>query len=135
MAMVVEVEGDVVVSIPMYFRCVAGKKQLVLNNEPKPLDGNQIADNAIVAAFARARAWMKMLDSNAVSNVKELAEEVGVDRPYVVRTLRLATLSPRILQGVLHGNAPDGLSVEKLAAIQSDDWAEQEREAGFVKEK
>jgi len=135
MAMVMEVEGDVVVSIPMFFRCVAGKKQLVLNDEPQPLNVNQIADNAIVAAFARAHAWMKMLDSGVVANVKELAEKVEVDRPYVVRTLRLATLSPRILQGVLHGHSPDGLSVEKLAAIQSDDWAEQEREAGFVKEK
>lgn len=135
MAMVVEVEGDVVVSIPMFFRCVAGKKQMVVKDELKPLDGNQIAENAIIAAFARARAWMKILDSGTVNTVKDLAEAVGVDRPYMVRILRLATLSPRILQGVLHGHAPDGISVEKLAAIQSDDWAEQEREAGFVKEK
>lgn len=132
MAMIEEVNGDIVVTIPMFFRCVAGKKQMVLSDERKALDGNQVAENAIVAAFARARAWMKMLDNGVVHTIKDLAESVGVDRPYVVRILRLATLSPRILQGVLHGNAPDGISVERLTAIQSDDWAEQEREAGFT---
>lgn len=132
MAMIEEVDGDIVVTIPMYFRCVAGKKQMVLRDEMKALDGDQLAENVIVAAFARARAWMKLLDSGAVRTVKDLAESVGVDRPYVVRILRFASLSPRILQGVLHGNAPDGISIEKLAAIQSDDWLEQEQEAGFV---
>ena len=132
MSMVEEVDGDIVVTIPMYFRCVAGKKQMVLKDELKALDGERIAENVIVAAFARARAWMKLLDNGAVGTVKELAQAVGVDRPYVVRILRLATLSPRILQSVLHGNAPDGITLDKLTSIQSDDWAEQEREAGFV---
>ena len=132
MSMVEEVDGDIVVTIPMYFRCVAGKKQMVLKDELKALDGERIAENVIVAAFARARAWMKLLDNGAVGTVKELAQAVGVDRPYVVRILRLATLSPRILQSVLHGNAPDGITLDKLTAIQSDDWVEQEREAGFV---
>ena len=133
MAMIEEVGGDIVVTIPMYFRCVAGKKQMVLKDELKALDGDALAENVIVAAFARARAWMKMLDSGEFSTVKDLAKAVGVDRPYVVRILRFATLSPRILQSVLHGSSPDGLTVEKLAAIQSDDWDEQEREAGFTR--
>jgi len=132
MAMVEEVNGDVVISVPMFFRNVSGKKQMVLSEELKSLDGDRLAENAIVAAFARARAWMKILDSGTVGTVKDLAESVGVDRPYVVRILRFATLSPRILQAVLHGRAPDGISVEKLAAIQSDDWSEQEREAGVA---
>ena len=131
MPMVEEINGDVVISVPMYFRNVSGKKQMVLTEELKSLDGDKFAENAIVAAFARARAWMKMLDSASVCTVKDLAESVGVDRPYMVRILRFATLSPRILQAVLHGRAPDGISVERLAAIQSDDWAEQEREAGI----
>lgn len=132
MAMVEEVNGDIVISVPMFFRNVSGKKQMVLSEELKSLDGDRLAENAIVAAFARARAWMKILDSGTVGTVKDLAESVGVDRPYVVRILRFATLSPRILQAVLHGRAPDGISVEKLAAIQSDDWSEQEREAGVA---
>lgn len=132
MAMVEEVNGDIVISVPMFFRNVSGKKQMVLSEELKSLDGDRLAENAIVAAFARARAWMKILDSGTVGTVKDLAESVGVDRPYVGRILRFATLSPRILQAVLHGRAPDGISVEKLAAIQSDDWSEQEREAGVA---
>ena len=133
MSMLNEVKGNIVVTIPMYFRNVCGKKQMVLRDELKTLDGDNLNDNAIVAAFARARAWMKLLESGEVATVKDLAERMNVDRPYIVRTLRLASLSPRILQAVLHGFAPDGLTVEKLWAIKSDDWSEQEREAGFTK--
>ena len=49
----------------------------------------------------------------------------------MVHTLRLATLSPRIIRAALKGDLPDGFSLEKVRKVETDDWAEQEKLLGF----
>ena len=55
----------------------------------------------------------------------------GGDRHFVLHTLRLATLSPRIVRAALSGELPDGFSLQKMRKIETDDWEEQERLLGF----
>jgi hypothetical protein len=45
----------------------------------------------------------------------------------VARTLRLTAVAPNLVESILAGNEPDGLSLRKLAADLPVDWAEQER--------
>ena len=82
--------------------------------------------------FARAREWTRLLESGAFADVKELAEGLKMDRPYVVRVLRLANLSPKILRAVITKELPDDFSTERLFNIKSDLWSEQEREIGLA---
>ena len=63
--------------------------------------------------------------------MSQLSEIVGVDRHYVIHTIRLATLSPRIIRAALSGTLPDGFSLQKVRKIETDDWEEQERLLGF----
>ena len=49
----------------------------------------------------------------------------------VLYTIRLATLSPRIIRAALSGDLPDGFSLQKVRKIETDDWEEQERLLGF----
>ena len=132
MPMLTDQDGQVVVSYAMCFRTQSGKKAMLLGEQLENVDLSVMQSNVIVQSVARARAWMKMLDSGEAANVKEIAEKVGVDRPYVSKCLRLATVSPRIIRAVLRGRAPDQISIEKLVSLESDDWEEQECAVGLL---
>ena len=60
------------------------------------------------------RKWQKMLDGREVESLADLAVQVGVDRSYVGRILRLATLAPNIMQAILAGAESSGLSLTRL---------------------
>jgi len=132
MAIVTVIDGDVDVSIRLCFKRQSGKTKIFVDEGVKMLDESALAENYIVQAVARARGWMKMLDDRVATNLLDVAEKVKIDRAFVSKYIRLATISPRIIQAVMDGSAPNGLSVKKLCAIQADDWDEQEREIGMA---
>jgi len=50
----------------------------------------------------------------------------GVDNSYVARLLRLTLLAPDIIEAIIEGTEPDGLSLEKLYGAPAE-WEEQRR--------
>ena len=54
-----------------------------------------------------------------------MAQALGVDRTHVGRTLRLSSLAPDIVEAILRGDEPDGLSLEKLRKNLPVRWDEQ----------
>ena len=56
-------------------------------------------------------------------------QEVGVDNSYLARLLRLTFLAPDLIQSILDGTEPDGLSLEKLYQAP-EVWEEQRRVLG-----
>jgi len=121
----------VVVTVPMVFKIQSGVKLAIKSSGAEGLSYAQVASHPILRAFARARALMGMLDRGEVDNLLSLSERMQYDRSDLDKLLRLATLSPRIIQAVMHGTAPDQISAAKLKAIKSLDWEEQEREIGL----
>ena len=81
----------------------------------------------ILVALARAYRWQGMLDSGEAASLAELAGRAGVDRSYVGRIIRLATLAPDITEAVLRGGGPDGVSLESLRGRLPLSWPEQRR--------
>ena len=53
----------------------------------------------VLKSFAKAIAWMKMIDEGKATSISQLAELVGTDRRYVLYTIRLATLSAFCIGG------------------------------------
>ena len=49
--------------------------------------------------------------------IDDLARKYDVDRSYVGRLLKLTSLAPDIVEAVLMGNEPSGLSLGRLQAI------------------
>lgn len=131
MAVVTEIDGEICVSVSMCLKRQCGRTKMFVSDQVKQLDEGALAANYIIQGVARAKAWMKMLDDGVAGNLCDLAHKLGVDRAFLSKYIRLATISPRIIQGVIDGSAPGGLSVKTLCAVQSDDWDEQEREIGF----
>ena len=64
-----------------------------------------------------------MVSQNA--SLEDLAKDVGCDRTYVGRMLRLTSLAPDIIEAILRGDEPNGLSLEKLRKHLPVRWDEQ----------
>jgi ParB-like chromosome segregation protein Spo0J len=63
------------------------------------------------------------------ASIHELAADLGLDNSYVARLLRLTLLAPDIVEAILDGIEPDGLSLEKLYRAPLM-WEEQRRALG-----
>ncbi|HUT14103.1 MAG TPA: hypothetical protein VMY42_26680 [Thermoguttaceae bacterium] len=63
--------------------------------------------------------------ADEVASVTELAERLNVDRSYVSRILRLNLLAPDIVEAILAGREPSGLSLAKLTQTIPVLWHEQ----------
>ena len=71
--------------------------------------------------------WQAQLESGEYASLEDLAKDVGCDRTYVGRMLRLTSLAPDIIEAILRGDEPDGLSLEKLRKNLPVRWDEQRK--------
>lgn len=122
-------EGDcVVLSIPMTLRRRNGRREIILPQNPDGTAAPQPEPNrTLVLALARAWHWQEMLDSGDVSSVDELAKQLRLGSTYVARILKLTSLAPDLVEAILAGEEPDGLSLRSLSADLPCDWPEQRR--------
>ena len=127
-------EGNVVVSIPIDFRTVCGRRRVVVGDVGEVTDIDRDETHGLLKAFARARSWTRLLECGTFPDVKSLASGLSMDRAAVVRILRLANLSPRIFRAVVRKELPDGFTYERLCRVESDLWEDQEREVGLAPE-
>ncbi len=126
-------DGDcIVVHIPMTFKRRGGRKEIIV---PQGLGGNpskQTAQNAILVAIARAFRWKELIESGRVKNLAEIARANRVDGSYVSRILDLTLLAPDIIDAILDGKEPSGLSLARLTKTQIPLlWREQRNTYGF----
>ena len=123
------VECDVetlVIRVSMKFKKRGGRKEIIV---PEGLPGSRPskspAQDPLVTALARAFHWQELIDSGRYASVTELAEALDVDRSYVGRIMRLALLAPDIVEAVVRGEEPSGLSLERLTKRLPMLWSEQ----------
>lgn len=139
-------EGELIrITIPIKFKRRGGRKQIILpdGTTVSPSGSRQAgpakaekpapaAQSAIVAALARAFKWQEMLDSGEVESIAALAKRLRLEASYIRRILRLTCLAPDIIDALVDGNEPDGLSLRKLLQYRAILWTEQREELGFV---
>ena len=126
--------GNLHIHIPMLIRRMRGRKVIIA---PKALDGDVpdspgTVQTAIVQALARASSWAEALESGEVKSISDLAMNLDVDNSYVARILKLSTLAPDIVEAILNGEEPTGLSLAKLTKTFPTDWDEQRAMFGFT---
>lgn len=125
-------EGQaVVVHIPMEFRRRNGRSMILADGEAGPVSAAQHVDDTskanrtLIEAIAKGHRWQAQLESGEYANVEDLAKELGFDRTYVGRMLRLTSLAPDIIEAVMRGDEPEGFSLEKLRKNLPVMWDEQ----------
>ena len=113
------------IRIPIRLKKRAGRKEIVL---PRGVTGKVPAQESLVRAVARAWRWQVMLESGEVASISALATHFHVDHSYVARTLRLASLAPDIVEAIVRGDEPDGLTTRRLMRPWPVGWDEQRGE-------
>jgi hypothetical protein len=93
--------------------------------------GRAHQDKPLIQAIARGRYWCDLLLSGKAKSREEIATPNGISGQHVARLLPLAWLAPDIVEAILEGRQPRGLTVKRLLAKLPMDWAEQRRVLGF----
>ena len=126
--------GNLQIHIPMHIRRMRGRKMIFA---PQALDGD-VPDGpsevqaAVVRALGRAFSWSEAIESGEFHSISDLARNLDVDNSYVVRILKLTTLAPDIIEAILHGEEPSGLSLAQLIRTFPMDWERQRALFGFT---
>lgn len=126
-------DGGVVVNVPLRLKKRSGRRKVIL---PQAFASDtpicESHQEALVIALARAHRWQKLLDEGKFESISDLAREIGLDVSFAARLMRLTLLSPDIIEAVLMGEEPSGLSLNTLTSRQSAIWSEQRRLLGFI---
>jgi len=102
-------------SVPLRTKRRAGRKQVIAPGDVNGDGSDQRRTNQPLAlALARAHRWQQLLEAGRYGSVRELALDVGVDNSYLARLLRLTLLAPDIIEAIIDGTEPDGLSLQRL---------------------
>ena len=130
---VVHRDGDaIVIHIPMNLRCRSGRKEVVL---PPGVTTASVAPakppSPLALALARAFRWQEMIETGRAKSNSDLARKLKCDQSYVARTIRLASLAPDIIEAILDGQEPDGLSLRALRRDLPLRWDQQRRRLGL----
>jgi hypothetical protein len=111
-----------------------GRKEIILPEGMVPEDSPAYrarTQSPLVIALARAHRWKALIESGRYRGIGDLAKAVGHDPSYVGRTLNLTLLAPDIIEAILAGTEPSGLSLEKLKSVPLD-WEEQGKDLHFA---
>ena len=128
-----EAQGNMVIRVPIKFKRDHGRKEVIA---PSGLEGAVVLSRgpvqpALVVALARAHRWVRMLECGEIGSVCELARSLGTDNSRIGKILRLTTLAPDIVQAILAGQEPDGVSLRRLLAGLPACWGAQRQRHGF----
>lgn len=82
-------------------------------------------DARLLRAIGRAWDWRRRLERGDVTTIADLAREEGISDRYVSRVIRLAWLSPSVLERLVLRREPTVLSIFDLCGVAELPWVEQ----------
>ena len=123
--------ADLTTEIPMTFRRRAGKAVIVLPNGERAIERREaLIDNTMVKLIARGHRWHRKLFDGTHASIEDLAKSETISPSFVSRTLRLAYLSPALVEAILDGSYPAHLTMKDLMEPFPMEW-ELQREHFF----
>jgi hypothetical protein len=110
------------VVIPLKVKLWGGRKTMITNGVTA-VEGRQ--DITLIKAVARAFRWRGMLESGAFATINELAAAEKINPSYVSRVLRLTLLAPEMVEAILDGRQPKGMTLPALLEPFPVEWMQQ----------
>jgi hypothetical protein len=74
----------------------------------------------------RKRGGRKLIETGVLASIKEMAPAKKINPSYVSRVLRLTLLAPDIVEAILDGRQPEGMTLPGLMEPFPVEWARQE---------
>jgi len=109
------------VRVPLTVRKRGGRK-LVVTPGSTMNRGPSGGDSTLVKALARAFRWRRMMETGRYGTLNELAAAEKINSSYVSRLLRLTLLAPDIVDAILNGRQPDGMTLPGLMEQLPVEW-------------
>ena len=123
---------SVTVSVPLTIRRRGGRKQIIGPDGAVARQGECGAgvipvrgDPALTKALARGFRWRRMLEEGRYASISEMAKAEGIERGYVGSLLRLTLLAPEMVEAILNGRQPEGVTLPTLLEGVPVGWGEQ----------
>jgi hypothetical protein len=107
------------VVIPLRVKPRGGRKAMVT---PGVLALERRQDITLIKVVARAFRWRRMLESGRFATINELAAAEKINASYVSRVLRLTLLAPDIVEAILDGRQPEGMTLPRLMEPFPVEW-------------
>jgi hypothetical protein len=114
------------VTIPFAIRKRGGRKLVITpdGTTASPAPRARI-DNALLKALARGFRWRKLLETGHFTTIEDIATAENINPSYVSRVLRLTLLAPDIVEAILAGRQPEGLTMARAIEPFSVEWKRQ----------
>lgn len=102
--------------IPLKFVRRAGRSVVVPpESHLDVLKGHaKLPNTKLVEGLARAFYWQRLIDDGVVRSGVEIARQEGLDQATVNEGMRLTLIDPRIIDSILKGTHPSGLTMQWL---------------------
>ena len=119
-------DQTVTVTVPFAIRKRGGRKLVItpdgVTSAPAP---RTRVDSALLKALARGFRWRKLLETGHFATIEEIAEAENINPSYVSRVLRMTLLAPEIVEGILAGRQPEGLTMARAMKPFPAEWRRQ----------
>ncbi len=110
------------VRVPLAVRKQRGGRKLMIAPASPTNRGSSAADTTLVKALARAFRWRRKMEAGRYGTIDELAAAEKINSSYVSRLLRLTLLAPDIVDAILDGRQPDGMTLPGLMEPFPVEW-------------
>ena len=119
-------DQTVTVTVPFAIRKRGGRTLVItpdgVTSAPAP---RTRVDSALLKALARGFRWRKLLETGHFATIQEIAEAENINPSYISRVVRLTLLTPEIVEAILAGRQPEGLTMAKSMEPFPLEWRRQ----------
>ena len=119
-------EQTTTVTVPFTIRKRGGRKLVItpdgVATAPAP---RARVDSALLKALARGFRWRRLLETGDFATIEEIAGAENINPSYVSRVLRMTLLAPQIVEAILSGRQPEGLTMAKAIQPFPLEWQRQ----------
>lgn len=116
----------ITIRVPLTLKKRGGRK-LIITPGGREAKGKveTSGDPSLVKALARAFRWRGQLESGAFATIHELAAAEKINSSYISRMLRLTLLAPDMVEAILDGRQPKGVTLPGLLEPFPVEWIQQ----------
>ena len=116
--------GTIRVVIPLAIRKRNGRPKIL---PPADMEAAEPTNQwpHVLRAVARAWGWRRKLETGAMTTLQDIAAAEKISDRFVGRMMRLAYLSPDVLERLVTQREPAALSLNDLVTVADLPWPEQ----------
>ena len=119
-------DQTVTVTVPFAIRKRGGRKLVITPDGVAAVAAPRArVDSALLKALARGFRWRKLLETGDFATIEEIAASERINPSYVSRVLRMTLLAPEIVEAILAGKQPEGLTMARAMQPFPLEWRHQ----------